>query len=69
MPIKAVLGNSSISVNDFLGLQVGDIIRLDTKVDEDLSVYVGNIKKFTALPGETGDDYAVRITSVIREEQ
>lgn len=42
MPIKAVLGNSSISVNDFLGLQVGDIIRLDTKVDEDLSVYVGN---------------------------
>ena len=40
MPIKAVLGNSSISVNDFLGLQVGDIIRLDTKVDEDLSVYV-----------------------------
>ena len=69
MPIKAVLGNSSISVNDFLGLQVGDIIRLDTKVDQELSVFVGSIKKFTALPGETGDDYAVRITSVIREEQ
>ena len=69
MPIKAVLGNSSISVNDFLGLQVGDIIRLDTKVDQELSVFVGRIKKFTALPGETGDDYAVRITSVIREEQ
>ena len=69
MPIKAVLGNSSISVNDFLGLQVGDIIRLDTKVDEDLSVYVGNIKKFTALPGASGDNYAVRVTSVIREEQ
>ena len=67
MPIKAVLGNSSISVNDFLGLQVGDIIRLDTKVDEDLSVYVGNIKKFTALPGASGDNYAVRVTSVIRE--
>jgi len=66
MPIKAVLGNSSISVNDFL---VGDIIRLDTKVDQELSVFVGSIKKFTALPGETGDDYAVRITSVIREEQ
>ena len=69
MPIKAVLGNSSISVNDFLGLQVGDIIRLDTKVDQDLSVYVGNIKKFTALPGASGDNYAVRVTSVIREEQ
>lgn len=69
MPIKVALGNSTISVNDFLGLQRGDIIRLDTKVDEELNIYVGNIKKFTALPGATGDNYAVRITSVIREEQ
>lgn len=69
MPLKAVLGNSTISVNDFLGLQRGDIIRLDTKVDEELDVYVGSIKKFTALPGASGDNYAVRITSVIREEQ
>jgi len=69
MPIKVALGNSTISVNDFLGLQCGDIIRLDTKVDEELNIYVGNIKKFTALPGATGDNYAVRITSVIREEQ
>ena len=69
MPIKAVLGNSVISVNDFLGLQRGDIIRLDCKVDEELNVYVGNIKKFTALPGASGENYAVRITSVIREEQ
>lgn len=69
MPIKAVLGNSSISVNDFINLQIGDIIRLDTKVDEPLSVFVGNIKKFTALPGASGEQYAVRVTSVIREEQ
>lgn len=69
MPVKAVLGKSTISVNDFLGLQRGDIIRLDTKVDEELNVYVGNIEKFTALPGASGDNYAVRITSVIREEQ
>ena len=30
IPMKAVLGNSTISVSDFSGLQVGDIIRLDT---------------------------------------
>lgn len=68
MPVKAVLGNSIISVNDFINLQVGDIIRLDRKTDEELSVYVGNIRKFTALPGASKDAYAVRITSVIREE-
>lgn len=68
IPMKAVLGNSTISVSDFSGLQVGDIIRLDTKVNQELDVFVGNIKKFTALPGSSGDKYAVRITSVIREE-
>ena len=69
IPIKAVLGNSTISVSDFSMLQPGDIIRLDRKAEEELDIYVGNIKKFTALPGASGDNYAVRITDVIREEQ
>ena len=67
VPIKAVLGKTQISVNDFVNLQVGDIIRLDSGVDDDLKVYVGNFEKFTALPGSNKDRYAVRVTSVIRE--
>jgi flagellar motor switch protein FliM len=69
IPIKAVLGTSRITVNDFMNLQVGDCIRLDGKVDSDMNIYVGNIKKFTALPGASDDCYAVRVTSVIREEE
>ena len=69
VPIKAVLGKSMISVNDFLNLQVGDCIRLDSKIDSDMDIYVGNIRKFTALPGTDKESYAVRITSVIREEE
>lgn len=68
IPIKAVLGKSTISVNDFLGLQRGDIIKLNTKVDDELNVFVGNINKFKALPGASSDSYAVRISSIIREE-
>ena len=67
VPVKAVLGQTSISVTDFVNLQVGDIIRLDTEVEQDLTVYVGNIKKFTALPGTSRDKNSVRVTSVIRE--
>ncbi|MBQ8596554.1 MAG: flagellar motor switch protein FliM [Lachnospiraceae bacterium] len=67
VPVKAVLGKSQVSVNDFLNLQPGDIIRLDTRVDSEMEVYVGNIKKFKALPGSSKDQYAVRVTSVIRE--
>ncbi len=69
IPIRAVLGKTVISVADFMNLQVGDCIRLDTKVDNDMEIYVGNIKKFTALPGSNDDSYAVRVTSVIREEE
>lgn len=69
VPVRVVLGNSSVSVADFASLQVGDIVRLDSKVNHDLNVFVGDIKKFTALPGSSGKNYAVRITSIIREEQ
>ena len=40
IPMKAVLGNSTISVSDFSGLQVGDIIRLDTKVNQELDAEI-----------------------------
>lgn len=69
IPLRAVLGTSTVTVSDFSNLQVGDIIRLDAKVDSEMEVYVGNIKKFTAVPGSSKDNYAVRITSVIREEE
>ena len=69
VPIKVIMGQSSISVIDFIGLQPGDIIRLDTHVDSELDVYVGNIKKFNAVPGTEKDKYAARITNIIREEE
>ncbi len=68
VPIKAILGESKVNVSDFVNLQVGDIIKIDKKVNQELDVYVGNIKKFNALPGYFEDKYAVRITDVIREE-
>ncbi len=69
VPVKAVLGRCNVSVSDFVSLQRGDIIRLDNQVNSELQVYVGDIYKFTALPGTTKDKYAVRITSVVREEE
>ena len=68
IPIKAVLGNSSISVNDFVNLQIGDIIKVDKQYEDELDIFVGNMLKFKALPGSASDNYAVKITKVIREE-
>ena len=69
IPVRAILGTSAISVTEFANIQVGDIIKLDTRADDELDVYVGNIRKFTALPGASADSYAVRLSSIIREEQ
>lgn len=69
MPIKAVLGRSSITVSDFVNLQKGDIIKLNSKVDSELDVYVGNLQKFKALPGTSRDAYSVRVTQILREEE
>ena len=69
MPIKAVLGKSTITVSDFANLQCGDIIKLGSKIDNDMDVYIGPIRKFKALPGSAKDSYAVRVTQVLREEE
>lgn len=55
VPVKALLGRTEIAITDFINIQVGDIIRLNTDVEQDLKVYVGNIEKFTALPGSSKD--------------
>ncbi len=69
IPIRAELGRSMITVNDFINIQVGDIIRIGTRVEDELDVYVGNVKKFVASPGSSSNRYAVRVTSIIREEE
>lgn len=69
VPIRAVLGKSVVSVMDFANLQIGDIIRLDSKIDNEMDIYVGNIRKFTALPGTEKKKYAVRVATVVREEE
>ncbi|MBF1041277.1 MAG: flagellar motor switch protein FliM, partial [Lachnospiraceae bacterium] len=69
IPVRAVLGSCKVSVYDVVHLQEGDIIRLDENVDSEMHIYVGDINKFTALPGTLKDKYAVRVTSVIREEE
>ncbi len=69
VPLRAVLGKSTISVNDFMNMQRGDIIKLNSKVDDELNVYVGNLNKFTALPGASAGTYAVKISSIIRGEE
>ena len=44
IPVSAELGKSSLTVMDFINLQVGDVIKLNRKIEDELDIYVGNIK-------------------------
>ena len=68
IPVRAVIGKSAISVNDFIMLQPGDVIKVNTKIDDEIDVYVGNIKKFSAISGKYNDHNAIQIKSIYREE-
>lgn len=69
IPVKGILGKTYITVKEFLELNKGDVIRLDSYVSSDLNIMVGDIFKFTGKPGISKKYNALKITSVIREEE
>lgn len=64
LPIRVVLGDSEITVRDFLEIGIGDVIPLNTSVNEDLKIYVGNLRKFSGKPGLKKNKVSVKITRV-----
>lgn len=67
VPIVVELGKTSITIRELLEIQSGDVLKLDTKSDEELDIYIGSNKKYTGLPGINGSKMAVQITSVVKE--
>lgn len=68
IPITAVLGRANLSVAEFLELQPGDVIQLDTPVDGDIQVMVGSLHKFSGKPGVKNKKVAVKVTGIVRRE-
>ncbi len=66
--IVAKLGNTTISVADFIGLQPGDVIPLDTNVNDDMEIMVGEMVKFYGKPGVKKNKVAVKVTKVVKKE-
>lgn len=69
VPVSAVLGRTTLSVSDFLMLQQGDVLTLNTDVNGKVEVLVGKILKFYGLPGVHKKKMAVKITSIVEEEE
>lgn len=68
LPVDAILGNASISIDDVLNLRMGDVIMLDTTPHEPLVVQVGGLDRFAGFPGRRREQKAMHITELRREQ-
>ncbi|RIW36415.1 flagellar motor switch protein FliM [Bacillus salacetis] len=66
VPVVAELGNSDITIDDFLMLDIGDVIQLNRRIDDPLLIKVGEMPKFTAQPGELNNRLAVQILDSLK---
>ncbi|HID95629.1 MAG TPA: flagellar motor switch protein FliM [Candidatus Latescibacteria bacterium] len=65
--LKVRSGETDVTMRDLVDLEVGDVLRLDTKAGSDVVVYVEETPKFLARPGVSGKNRAVQIVSPIEE--
>ncbi|MCE9559959.1 MAG: flagellar motor switch protein FliM [Armatimonadetes bacterium] len=62
------LGNSELSILEFLNLKVGDVLELDQKKDENLVLNVGEIPKFEGKPGLRGKRVTFTVLNTVDPE-
>ncbi|RLL45325.1 flagellar motor switch protein FliM [Oceanobacillus piezotolerans] len=64
--IKAILGESSISIQEFLDLNNGDVIGLNQSIDEPLTMLINDIPKFHVQPGTYKNKISAQILEGIK---
>jgi len=67
--LEASLGSCQISVQEFLQLQVGDCLSIDTKLGQHIQVNIEGKQAFLAQPGLINDHVAVQIVSPLTERE
>ncbi len=66
--VRASVGDTRISIEDFIQLQVGDLLLLDTKPNQENTIFVRDKPTFKGLIGRHDRYRAVLITDVIDKE-
>ncbi|GFR36131.1 flagellar motor switch protein FliM [Thermobrachium celere] len=62
------LGKSLITVKDFLNLNVGDCIKLNTKISDSLNYYIENKLHYKVYPGSIGKKLGIQISNILDKD-
>lgn len=65
IPLSVRLGEATLSIQEVLDLEVGDVVRLDQRVKAPLTICIQDREKYRGRPGLLGDYVAVEISEVI----
>jgi len=68
LPVVAELGKTSITVKELLELKVGDVLKLNKKINHEIEILISGKRKLAARPGTVEGKRAVRITRPLTEE-
>ena len=68
VPIRAELARGMATFRSLQDLQVGDVLTMDTEIDQPTVLYVNDEPKFVGKPGRVGRKSAVQITEYIDSE-
>lgn len=66
--VSATLGSTKINIIDLLKLEKGDILLLDQKINEDITINIGGSKAYSGKVGLIGIKKAIEITNTLSKE-
>ncbi len=69
LSVLAELAKTSISVKDVLELEVGDVIKTNKRINEEMEILISGRRKLAARPGSVDGKKAVKITRPLKEEE
>ena len=64
--VTAKLGCAKVSISDLLNLEVGDVILLEQKINEDITISIGEANIYKAKPGVIGIKKGIEIIDIIK---
>lgn len=65
--LSVSLGNSAITIKDFLSLENGDILQLNSDINEPLRMYIEEKPHFLVKPGQYNGSLAIEVLKFIEE--
>lgn len=67
--MSARLGTASLTTEEIISMQVGDVIKLECDASADLDVHIVSQHMFRASPGIAGRKLAIRMSQVLTEDE